>query len=156
MDWGLAIKIWGSNLATPTIDTHISGHPLSWITLFWGRCKVLNFLLEDDSQLFPGLGLLRKRWTKICEPQSSCIYQHFVHVFLVYQLFLDQNFMADNLTKQFFFINLDTVWLTKQTKWRSNDQNIYYFKNLLCSTGIWDWRLKSLLFEGILWQVSSS
>ena len=26
------------------------------ITLFWGYCKILNFPLEDDWQIFPGLG----------------------------------------------------------------------------------------------------
>ena len=30
-------------------------HPLSRITLFWGHCKALDFPLEDDLQLFPGL-----------------------------------------------------------------------------------------------------
>ena len=37
------------------IYTHTFVYPLSRITLFWGHCKALNFLLEDDSQLFPGL-----------------------------------------------------------------------------------------------------
>ena len=34
---------------------HISVHLLSGIMLFWGHCTGLNFPLEDDSQLFPGL-----------------------------------------------------------------------------------------------------
>ena len=55
MNWGYALKIWRFDHATPTFDTHISVHPLSRITLFWGHCTGLNFPLEDDSQLFPGL-----------------------------------------------------------------------------------------------------
>ena len=55
MDWGYALKVWGIDHATPTFDIFISVHPLSWIALFWGLFKALNFLLEDDSQLFPGL-----------------------------------------------------------------------------------------------------
>ena len=55
MDWGKALKIWGFNHAKPTFDTHSSVYPLLRIKLFWGHCKPLNFPLEDDSQLFPGL-----------------------------------------------------------------------------------------------------
>ena len=42
---------------TPTFNTNDSLHPLSRITLFGGHCKILNFPLEDDLQLFPGLKL---------------------------------------------------------------------------------------------------
>ena len=41
--------------AKPKFGTNISVHPLLPITLFLWLCKALNFLLEDDSQLFPGL-----------------------------------------------------------------------------------------------------
>ena len=37
------------------IGHQILVHPLSRSTLFWGHCKNLNFLLEDNLQLFPGL-----------------------------------------------------------------------------------------------------
>ena len=55
VDWGWEIKISGFHHATPTFDKHISGHHLSQITLFWWHCKILNFPLEDDLQVFPGL-----------------------------------------------------------------------------------------------------
>ena len=55
-DWEYAIKILGFHHATPTFNARVSLCPLSRITLFWGHCKALNFPLEDDSQLFPGLG----------------------------------------------------------------------------------------------------
>ena len=57
MDWGLVFKIWGFDNATPTFETHVSDHLLSRITLFWGHWKALNFPLEEDPQLFPGLAL---------------------------------------------------------------------------------------------------
>ena len=36
-------------------NKHVSLCPSSRITLFWGHCKHLNFPLEDNLQLFPGL-----------------------------------------------------------------------------------------------------
>ena len=53
--WWFSFKIWGFDHATPKFDTHVSVYLLSRITLFWGHCKILNFPLEDDLQLFPGL-----------------------------------------------------------------------------------------------------
>ena len=55
VEWGDAIKIGGFHHATPTFNTYISVHPLSRIALFWGHFKALNFPLEDNWQLFPGL-----------------------------------------------------------------------------------------------------
>ena len=38
-----------------TFNTYVSLCPLLRITLFGGHCKIPNFPLEDDLQLFPGL-----------------------------------------------------------------------------------------------------
>ena len=52
-DGGLWVEDLQSRLEDSIVQNqHISGHPLSWIRLFWGHCKTPNFLLEDILQIF--------------------------------------------------------------------------------------------------------
>ena len=54
--------IWGFHLGISTFNVHVSFCPFSWIPLFWGYCKILNYPFEDNLQLFPGLSDIANRF----------------------------------------------------------------------------------------------
>ena len=123
VDWGWAIKIWGNFHATPTIDTHISVYLLSQVTLFWGHSKSLNFPLEDDLQLFPGLD--SSLVIIIVAIKRKCMRLRFLYAFV----YTDENLFVGQLISSSFKFNFVTEIFAKKY-WLSVNFNFQWISIL--------------------------
>ena len=131
------IKIWGFHHAISTINTHISGHTLSRLTIFYGHSKSQNFLLENNWQLFSGLvsgeHLFRRHlsWPKIVGPKL--ILDKF---YPGCKMYFDQSFLGStcfwpkssnwnlSILQQSIF-NMDIFWLKLPQKFGRSGSNLW-------------------------------